>query len=51
MLVKVYNKHHDKTLNKSKMESFSMFMRDLYYFAQKKGGYFGTQFGPFGKLH
>ena len=49
MLVSVYNKHHDKSL--TKMENFSMFMRNLYYFAQKKGGYFGTQFGPFGKLH
>ena len=51
MLVSVYNKHHDKSLHKTKIESFSMFMRSLYYFAQKKGGYFGTQFGPFGKLH
>ena len=34
--------------NKKKLDAFIM---DMYYYAQKKGGIFDAEFGPFAKLH
>tara|TARA_Y100000034_G_C6889529_1_gene408975 strand:+ start:43 stop:2445 length:2403 start_codon:yes stop_codon:yes gene_type:complete len=48
----IYEAHYKPQSNRriSKMNSFSLFMRTIYYFAKKEGDYFGSRFGPFGKL-
>ena len=48
----IYEAHYKPQSNRriSKMNSFSLFMRTIYYFAKKEGAYFGSRFGPFGKL-
>jgi len=54
IFVKVYNKQLNpdpKSPALGKKQKFSLFMRTLYYFAQKKGAFFTSRFGPFGKLH
>ena len=54
LFVTVYNKEHNPDPDSpaiGRKEKFSLFMRTLYYFAQKKGAFFTSRFGPFGKLH
>ena len=54
LFVTVYNKRHNPEPDSPAIggkEKFSLFMRTLYYFAQKKGSFFTSRFGPFGKLH
>ena len=40
-----------KIEKKKKRKGVDEFFEDLYYFAQKKGVVFGSEFGPFGKLY
>ena len=40
-----------KIEKKKKRKGVDEFFEDLYYFAQKKGSVFGSEFGPFGKLY